>query len=179
MLSRRDALTTDERAARSETICERAVRLVEQQCVAGALIALYANKGSEVATSALDAALRARGFRVAYPRVLDGERVLAFAEVAIGELVPSRYGLREPAADAPRVALDEIAAFVVPGLAFDRSGGRIGWGMGHYDATLGAAGAAKRIGLAFECQLVDRVPRESHDAVLEAIITEVTTHVVV
>ena len=73
----------------------------------------------------------------------------------------------------------DIAAFVVPGLAFDRAGGRLGWGRGHYDATLAAASpAALRIGLAYERQLVPQVTREAHDMALHIIITEVATHVV-
>ena len=177
LLSRRDSLTERERTEKSRAICERA-----RAWIAGhspALVALYANKGSEVETTSLDEGLRAAGFRIAYPRVIENERVLAFCEVGVSELVSSRWGLREPAADAPRVAIDLIDAFVLPGLAFDREGGRIGWGMGHYDATLAIARAdALRVGLAFECQVVERVPREAHDAVLGAIITEVATHVV-
>jgi 5-formyltetrahydrofolate cyclo-ligase len=160
-------------------ICERAADVIAIRCAAGSLIALYAHKGSEVETAALDERLRASGFRIAYPRVVDESRVLAFFEVAIDALGKSRWGLREPNADADRVAIETIAAFVVPGLAFDRAGGRIGWGKGHYDATLTAARAdAECIGLAFECQVVENVPRESHDVALDAIITEVATHVV-
>ena len=67
-------------------------------------------------------------------------------------------------------------AFVVPGLAFDRAGGRIGWGRGHYDATLAAAPNARRIGLAFECQLVAEVPHAPHDVRLHFVVTELDTY---
>lgn len=179
LLSRRDSLTERERAEHSRVICDRACAFLIDECARG-VIALYAEKGSEVATARLDAGLRAAGFRIVYPRVIDAARVLAFAEVEIAELVVSRWGLREPAVDAARpVAVDAIDAFVLPGLAFDRAGGRVGWGKGHYDATLAAARAdALAIGLAFECQVVERVPHESHDVMLDAIVTEVTTHVV-
>jgi 5-formyltetrahydrofolate cyclo-ligase len=180
LLSRRDALSERERGEHSRAICARAVAMIGARCEAGSVVALYAHKGSEVETTVLDRELRAAGYRIAYPRVVDDARVLAFHEAAIDALVIARWGLREPAAAASSVGLHEIAAFVVPGLAFDRAGGRIGWGKGHYDATLAAAGAAGalRVGLAFECQLVESVPRESHDMLLDAIITEVATYVV-
>lgn len=177
LLSRRDALTERDRSEKSRAICARAAAMIADRCPAGAVVALYANKGSEVETALLDETLRAAGFRIAYPRVVDERRVLAFHEVMIDELVVARWGLREPTAIAAAVVLEEISAFVVPGLAFDRQGGRVGWGKGHYDATLAAAPGV-RIGLAFECQLIDNVPRESHDVALDAIITEVATLVV-
>jgi 5-formyltetrahydrofolate cyclo-ligase len=110
-----------------------------------------------------------------YPRIVDGTRALEFHEVAPEQLVPSRFGLREPRADWRNVVgTVEVGAFVIPGLAFDRAGGRIGWGFGHYDATLAAAApTALRIGLAFECQLLDDVvAREPHDVALHYVVTE-------
>lgn len=179
LLSRRDALTERERTDKSAVICARAAAAIAGGHAAGSVIALYAHKDSEVETAALDARLRESGFRIAYPRVVDGSRVLAFFEVPLAALGKTRWGLREPSESAAAVAIEEIAVFVVPGLAFDRAGGRIGWGKGHYDATLTAARAdAEGIGLAFECQVIENVPRESHDVALDAIITEVATHVV-
>jgi 5-formyltetrahydrofolate cyclo-ligase len=103
--------------------------------------------------------------------------VLEFHAVAPEQLVAGRFGLREPRADwRNAVGLVEIGAFVLPGLAFDRRGGRVGWGGGHYDATLAAAPDALRIGLGFECQLVDDVPHEPHDALLHYVVTEVATY---
>lgn len=163
---------------RSAKIAGATMTLLDQRMVAGEVVAIYAPKGSEVETAELDAAARARGFVVAYPRVVRDERVLAFHAVRSDELVPARFGLREPRADAPAIELARVAAFVMPGIAFDRSGGRVGWGRGHYDATLEAAPDALRVGLAFELQIVERVPREAHDAPLHAIVTEVATYMV-
>jgi 5-formyltetrahydrofolate cyclo-ligase len=180
LLAIRDAMTPESRVAASATICDAADALLAQQLPATSTIALYSAKGSEVDTRALDALARARGWIVAYPRVSGSARSLTFHAVTRDELAPSRFGLREPSADATRIALDAITAFVVPGLAFDRGGGRIGWGRGHYDATFAAASpSALRIGLAFDCQLIDQVAREPHDVALHIIITEVATHRVV
>lgn len=173
LLAKRDRLTERERADKSEVICLRAAVLLAGKVAGGEVIALYANKGSEVETHVLDRDLRAAGFRIAYPRVEQIGRELAFFETTIDALVPTRWGLREPAGDGARIAIGDIAAFVVPGLAFDRQGGRVGWGKGHYDATLAVARAhVLTIGLAFECQMTDGVPHEPHDIALGAIITE-------
>jgi len=162
-------MTADERADASARICEAAFRALSH--VSGA-IALYAPKGSEVDTAPLDEQIRASGRVVVYPRV-GGGRVLSFHAVTIAELEPSRFGLREPATNAPSIAVVAIAAFVVPGIAFARDGSRIGWGGGHYDSTLAIASSKSlRIGLAYECQLVDDVPSEPHDIQLHHVITE-------
>jgi 5-formyltetrahydrofolate cyclo-ligase len=180
LLAIRDAMTGEARAAASATIADAASTLLQGRLAPGAVIALYAAKGSEVDTARIDGVARGHGWRVAYPRVSASARSLTFHTVGLDELAPSRFGLREPSADALAVGLDQIAAFVVPGLAFDRGGGRIGWGRGHYDATFAAAPpAALRVGLAFECQLVEHVAREPHDVALHIIITEVATHLVV
>jgi 5-formyltetrahydrofolate cyclo-ligase len=173
-LSLRDALTDAERASASAAIAVVANQLLDG--VTGT-VALYAPKGSEVDPTAIDRALRARGVVVVYPRVVDGQRLLAFHRASPDELVAARFGLREPPADdVTRVAVDQIAAFVVPVLAFDRDGGRIGWGRGHYDATLAAAPSALRIGLAFACQLVDHIDHEPHDVRLHHVITDAASY---
>jgi 5-formyltetrahydrofolate cyclo-ligase len=177
ILSRRDALTAEERAAASTHIAGRVVAELAPRLGASPTVALYAAKGSEVDTTELDAALRARGARVVYPRLVDDRRELLFKEVPPAALEPSRWGLREPPLEAGAdIPLGAIDVFVIPGLAFDRGGGRVGWGRGHYDATLTAAPAALRIGIAFECQVVDQVPRDSHDALLHLVVTEVATY---
>ena len=178
-LSRRDALSVEERAAASVAICDAANALLAERVEARAVVALYAAKGSEVDTSRIDAAARRAGLVVVYPRVIEEARTLAFHAVTVDQLAPTRFGLREPSADAEAVAVAEVAAFVVPGLAFDRAGWRLGWGRGHYDATLAAAPRALRIGLAYERQVVAQVAREAHDVALHIIITEVATHLVV
>ncbi len=175
VLSLRDKMPEPARVAASEAIAAT----VETELAAlpsGSLVGLYAPKGTEVETTTLDRDLRARGLRVAYPRIVAGQRTLAFCEVAIDELVSAHFGLREPRPDASAVDLAIIAAFVIPGLAFDRGGGRVGWGRGYYDATLVHAPNALRIGIAFECQLVESVPLDAHDALLHYVVTETATY---
>jgi 5-formyltetrahydrofolate cyclo-ligase len=176
VLSRRDAMTTEERAAASSAIAAGVDALFATMPI-GTVVALYAAKGSEVTTTGMDASARSRGLRVVYPRVIEGQRRLAFCEVTIDELVTGHFGLRQPRADIEAIELTSINVFVVPGVAFDRSGGRVGWGRGYYDATLAAAAAgALRVGVGFECQIMTDVPRDPHDAHLHHVITETNTY---
>jgi 5-formyltetrahydrofolate cyclo-ligase len=177
MLSRRDALTAEQRAEFAVAIAERVDGLLAER--RPAVLAMYAAKGSEVATAAIDGAARARGVRVAYPRIVGAERRLAFHEVRLEEMALGHFAIAEPREEAPVVELHEIGAFLVPGVAFDRaSGARLGWGRGHYDATLSAAPQALRIGLAFDIQLIDGIAHEPHDVAMNMIVTEVATYVV-
>lgn len=172
VLLRRDTMSELARIAASDLIADFAMQLVAR-FPAGETIALYAPKGTEVDTARIDAFARARGLRVVYPRVVDGSKLLAFHDAPVDALEAGHFGLREPRADAPTIELPAITAFMVPGLAFDRAGGRIGWGRGFYDVTLAAANPqALRIGLAFECQLIDEVPRDPHDIHLHYVVTE-------
>lgn len=178
LLAQRDALSEAERAEKSQKITEAADALLARYTRRRDIVAMYAAKGSEVATTGLDEAARARGLVVAYPRVIGDATALTFHPATLGELVPARFGLREPMPDAPAIELARIAVFFIPGLAFDRAGGRVGWGRGHYDATLAAAPDARRVGLAYDFQIVDDVPCEAHDMPLHAIVTEVATYTV-
>jgi len=173
LLAVRDGMGVEERATASEAIGRAALALVGDARV----VALYAEKGSEVATGMLDRWLRERGVRVVYPRVVGDSRKLVFHEVALDELVlAARFGLREPVASSAIVEASAIDVFFVPGLAFDREGARIGWGRGHYDATLIDAPNARLVGLAFACQMVERIDRDPHDVLLDYVVTEVATH---
>jgi 5-formyltetrahydrofolate cyclo-ligase len=177
--AQRDTLSGPERAVRSARIAEAADAVLAKHTQANDVVALYANKGSEVDTVGIDAAARARGLVVAYPRVIGNAVPLAFHAARLDELVPGPFGLREPPLHAPPIDLARIAVFFVPGIAFDRAGKRIGWGRGHYDATLAAAPSALHVGLAFDFQLVDSVPCEAHDTTLHVILSEVATYTVV
>jgi 5-formyltetrahydrofolate cyclo-ligase len=97
------------------------------------------------------------------------------------QLIPGAYGIREPdPAMTPALGDDAMPEVVfVPGLAFGRDGGRVGYGGGYYDrfaaARLKHSGKASRtlwIGAAFEAQLVDGLPLETHDLAMNGIVTE-------
>jgi 5-formyltetrahydrofolate cyclo-ligase len=110
---------------------------------------------------------------VALPRI-EGERLIFHRMGRPEELARGAFGAREPAADEATVmAIEDAGVVLVPGVAFDSAGGRLGRGGGFYDRFLATPGLrARRIAVCFACQVVDRVPVEPHDAEVDAIVTE-------
>jgi 5-formyltetrahydrofolate cyclo-ligase len=139
----------------------------------GAVIAVYASLAEELPTGPLVDQLRARGVALAYPRVVAGQKRLSFHRIADpAELRPGVLSIPEPPADAPVVPVERIGMFVVPGLAFDPAGNRLGFGAGHYDITLSDNPSALRIGMAYEFQVVDRVPAGPNDVPMGMVVTD-------
>jgi len=133
------------------------------------LIALYRALPSECGTAALAAALSEAGKEICFPCVVAGRRELVFRRVS-GEFAVGALGIEEPKGEL--VALEEIELIVVPAIAVDLRGGRLGRGRGHYDATLAAAARAVSVALVFEAQLVEQVPLGEDDRRVAAICTE-------
>lgn len=109
-----------------------------------------------------------------FPRVIDAQ-ALTFHPVhdTAKDLHPAAFGIREPAKDAAAIAIREIDAFICPGIAFDRTGGRLGRGRGYYDRMLaGARCDAVKIGACFACQIVDSTFPEDHDVRMDVVISE-------
>lgn len=91
----------------------------------------------------------------------------------IEDLRPGRYGVEEPPADAPSEGLGPDVLVLVPGVAFDGRGGRLGRGRGIWDRALVARRGAVVFGVGFELQFVEAVPQEEHDQLMDALVTEV------
>lgn len=141
-----------------------------------ASVVAFASLPGEVDTSAVLAAVLAAGKRLLLPRTL-ADRSLEFVEVGdLDRLTPGRFGVREPSAGRARVEFDGETLILVPGLAFDCHGGRLGRGAGYYDRALARARATNDrpvcLGLGFALQLVDRVPMTRLDQRLDGVLTE-------
>lgn len=140
----------------------------------GKTVALYCALPGEVPTERIRHAYLAAGARLYYPRVT-GKGTLAFYPHREGDgWEPGPYGISEPPIPAgvePRLSGWDIV--VVPGLAFDRRGNRLGHGFGYYDRFLGGLpeGVA-RVGLAWAGQLVPGVPVDAWDVPVHALVTE-------
>jgi 5-formyltetrahydrofolate cyclo-ligase len=136
-------------------------------------IALYASLDDELPTRPVFESLAGPERTLAFPCAASGGG-LAFAVAASWEMLrPGDWGVLAPGEGARRLALDEIEVALVPGVAFDVEGNRLGRGGGHYDATFPADRPAPiLIGLAWSFQLVDAVPHGSRDRRVDAIVTE-------
>jgi len=148
-------------------------RVMESVDVPDGVIAGYWPLGSELDVRPLLLHLRSLGRTVALP--LSGPRGQALTFRDWDPAVPlaaGRYGISEPGADRPEVA---PSILLVPMLAFDRTGHRLGYGAGYYDRTLDGLrrhGPVLAVGIAFAAQEVEAVPCADHDERLDWIVTE-------
>lgn len=188
VIARRDALDLDARATKSAAICARLVELLDRLgAAAPRTVAVYAAMGSEVDPAAFAAAATKRGWRVAYPCMLSaidaaacGQRMCMRA-VSVGDASAAPFiahPTRAFAATAidssrfPIVPAEALDMVVVPLVAFDRTGARLGYGGGCYDRYLPTLSpACQIIGIAFDEQRVDHVPTDAHDLPLPNIIS--------
>ena len=170
----RAAIPAAERDARAAAILDRLFDLPAVASASGVM--LFDAFGSEVSTVAFAARFRAAGVRTFYPYLREGRIEAAEVDPSLdGAMAPSTYGPREPTSRDP-VDLDAIAAVVVPGLAFDREGYRVGYGGGYYDAFLRRLGPEPlRVGVAFREQVVDEVPHGPSDERVDLLVTDAET----
>ncbi len=139
----------------------------------GAVVSAYWPMGSERDPRPLMAALHGRGHPLALPAVAGPERPLVFRAWAPGDpLRPAAFNTREPGPDKPELS---PRVLLVPLLAFDRTGYRLGYGGGFYDRTLAQlrdSGDVFAVGVAYAAQEVAEVPRDGSDQPVDWIVTE-------
>ncbi len=172
----RDALPLEQRKMFEEGIRARLFAL-EQFKQAGKVL-FYASFRTEVNTGTMIAEALDMGKTVILPRVDQEEgRLTKHVINGLEELVPGHMGILEPDMDKhSEVKVEDIHMLVVPGLAFDIKGARIGYGGGYYDKLLPRIKGERTIAaLAFEVQIFSSLPMEEHDIPVDYIITEQRT----
>ncbi|WP_428838305.1 5-formyltetrahydrofolate cyclo-ligase [Streptomyces javensis] len=173
-LTMRSRLTADDIETAGAALACRALELPE--LAGAATVAAYVSMGGEPGTHVLREALRARGVRVLLPVLLEDDDLDWGEDAGPGRLAPARRGLLEP--EGPRLGPDAVTGadvVLLPGLAVDRRGMRLGRGGGSYDrvlARLAAAGADPAlVVLLYDGELLDEVPEEAHDRPVHAAVT--------
>lgn len=159
----------------SQVICEKFASLPEY--AAAKCVLAYIDVRTEVRTRNYLATLLASGKRVAVPYCVDDILQLFLLE-SMDELAIGMYKILEPKPElrelpSKRVDIREADLIMVPGVAFDRRGARMGHGFGYYDKLLEHARPdTPLVALAFECQLFPEIPTQAHDIFMDKIITE-------
>jgi 5-formyltetrahydrofolate cyclo-ligase len=171
ILARRRALSHEQWRVASQTAQQQLVSLEEfsrADC-----IALYAPAHNETDTADILAEAFKAGKRVLYPAVCDDRMVFRQVE-GLGSLAAGSFGILEPCSTGCDHLADEPDLIVVPGVAFDLSGHRIGYGKGFYDRFLTHPGRKGHlIGLCHDFQLIEgAIPAEEHDIRMELIVTD-------
>ncbi len=174
VLARRDALCCEERAARSARAGDKLLSLPEFR--AAGMVMFFVSFGSEIATLPMISRALAAGARIAAPQTDTKAHALVPHEIRDPgrDLRPGVWGIPEPAPDCPSVPLDGLEAVIVPAVAWDESGFRVGYGGGYYDRFLPQVARASWIGLGFELQVLPEVPRNNQDLPVDVLVTDET-----
>lgn len=171
------ALPVSKRRAESARVLQRLARL--SLFKRAHTVALTFSLPHEVDTAPIVALCRKLGKRVAAPVVDPARRRMIFYEVPIDSSGTRRnvYGLREPSPQhAKPVAIPLIDLFIVPGQAFTRGGDRLGFGGGFFDRCLARGPKNRSVALAFDEQVVARIPVAPHDVPMKVILTPSKTY---
>jgi len=171
-LEKRCKISEKERVAKSHAIWESVLALDEVKKASE--ISCYIGIGSEVKTLGLVAGLLGKDKKVLVPAIKKaGSNMDMCSVLSLDELEKGRYFF-EPRKECRRVSKPgNIDVMLVPGIAFDERGCRIGYGKGHYDRYLKKLKPRTPvIGLAYECQVMEEIPEEGHDVRVDKIITE-------
>lgn len=170
MRSMLQVLPSAERAVHSRAACAAVIRT--PWFAAAESVFAFVSLREEIDTAFLLAAILDAGKQLVVPRVVVHTGQLeAIAITSVASLRPSSLGVREPEG-GPQVALESLDVAIVPGLAFDRSGSRLGRGGGFYDRCLARHPGLMTCGLAFHTQIVDRVPMQELDSRVRWLATE-------
>jgi 5-formyltetrahydrofolate cyclo-ligase len=176
ILEKRLALTPTEVSEKSDRICRRLIS--DGPFRTAKTIGLYWPFKKEVGTESIFYAATREQKDVGFPRVLTDEKRIVYVAVSdLGTLAPGTYGVMEPLDDRDRqIAYDALDLVIVPGVVFDERGFRIGYGGGYFDRLLSEESlTARTAGLAYDLQVIGRIPEEDHDRRVDVIFTESRT----
>lgn len=141
-------------------------------------IFIYISYGSEIDTKCIIARALKEGKNIYVPRTEFSTRLMNAVKINnLNNLIESKYGALEPKKDKPFIDPNDLDLIVVPGVAFDRSGGRIGYGAGFYDRYFKRINDENKsrimkLVLAYDFQLIDKVPTDEEDVSVDAVMTE-------
>ncbi|MEW8957181.1 5-formyltetrahydrofolate cyclo-ligase [Clostridium sp.] len=173
MIALRDGVNIENLKEYSHTIFNKIISTEEYRN--SEVIFIFVSFGSEVYTHDLINYSLNMGKRICVPKVISKKAGMKAIEIkSLDELTPSNYGILEPEIKEGNI-IDEksIDLVIIPGVAFDRKGGRIGYGGGFYDRFLPLLRKdSEKIAIAYSFQIIEEVPREENDFLVPCIITD-------
>ena len=166
---KKEAMLPEDRLNKSRRICRHLMALIGN----GETVMVFTSKEKEVNTRPLIMALFAQGNPVVVPIIVKEDCSLRLSYLRdFSALVPSTFGVPEPIGSEIPADPKDISTIILPMLGFDREGGRIGYGAGYYDRFLSKNTGLRKIGIAFGCQEVEKIPVDENDIRMDTIITE-------
>lgn len=170
---KRDLVSPQERAQKSQSICNFITNFIKDDDI----VMVYTAKDKEVDTTPLIKSLIDNKNLVVVPIIQKHDTSLRLSYLFdLSVLVPSTFNVLEPINSEIPAHADNVNVAILPMLGFDDKCRRIGYGAGYYDRFLSSNKHIRKIGIAFECQKVDKVPHGKNDVFLNNIITETTTY---
>jgi 5-formyltetrahydrofolate cyclo-ligase len=171
MKTLRDSISKEEKATQDSIIFKKVVN--SKYYIEAASLMVYVSFGLEVDTISIIKHALENNKIVCVPKIInkrDGMKAIKIEN--LDELIKNKFGILEPVSFDKEVCAKNIDLFLVPGLAFDDKGGRIGYGAGYYDRFLREArDKSCKIGLAYNFQVINKVPMTEYDVYLEDVIT--------
>lgn len=171
-IKKRDALSQEEVNVKSDKILYQLFNLTEYKDAK--YILLYADYHNEVATNKIFEDARQRGKKIYFPKVF-GQEMEFYAVDSLEELRFGYKGIREPQENPIKrffYKKQDTTIMIVPGVAFDMKGYRVGYGKGYYDKYLSEKKMISTFALAYAFQILEHVPSDAHDIKMDKIITE-------
>lgn len=176
ILDIRNNLNVDEKREKDNII--RKIFLESSHYKNADKIFIYISYSSEIDTIEIIKKALKDGKEIFVPRTIFKTKIMdAVKIISLDNLQKDRYGIPEPEESEPHINPDELDLIVVPGVAFDDKGGRIGYGAGYYDRYFKKISKErnkliKKIALAYDFQVIDNVPMDEQDVKIDCIITE-------
>jgi len=167
---RKEAMVPEDRLEKSRMICRYLMKLIPGR---NETVLVYTSKEMEVNTVPLINALFRQKNPVVVPIIVKEDVSLRLSYLRdLKALVPSTFGVPEPIGSEIPAKAEDIDTIILPMLGFDRTGGRIGYGAGYYDRFLSKNPGLRKIGIAFACQEMERLPVDENDIRMDVILTE-------
>lgn len=164
---KRNTLTSEQHKSYSRIICEKIWNIIEKEKTE--IVYCYYPLGNEADVLPLAEKALKEGRKVAFPRT-NGETMEFYQVTCLTEFQEGAFHIMEPLGGYPLDVKNPLV--VVPGLGFDKDKNRIGYGKGFYDRYFARFPSCRKIGAAYEAQIIDYIPTDKYDTKMDIIITE-------